>query len=907
MVESSLDFGVLLMLKMFRRFYSRLFSIACLVFVLMFASGSTVQAFGALGNEFRVNTTTANNQEYPSIAMTDTGDFVVVWQQDTTGSNPQIYGQRFSLGGAALGTEFQISAAGVRPEVAMDVSGNFVVVWRDLSNVIFQRYNAAGVAQGSATTVGVVSTENQPLVHIAMNNGGSFVIVWKKSGDNVYARLYNTSGVAQTAEFLVGTGYVPRTAMDAVGNFVVTWTSGVNVMVQRYNASGVAQGTALQANTTSGASYSSVGMDNTGNFVVAWHNFQKVAAQRYDAAGSTQGSEFQVSTTVDTNMGNARVAMNASGGFVVSWELGVGTNANIYAQQYNAAGVAQNGETIVSQSADYQGYPIPAINASGAYTVAFMRVVPAPNDEFDVYARRFGDFDPGIHPTATDEFRVNTYITNNQYLSSVAMNNTGNFVIAWQSDGQDGSGQGIYAQRYNAFAQPQGSEFQVNTTTQFGQQYASVAMDTNGNFVIVWTSGGSGNSSVFARRYNSAGVAQSGEITVYTGNSQHNWSSVAMNTNGDFVVVWTVQIAASTYHVYAQRFNAAGTPQGGTIPVESTAIPIHTTPARIAMDDAGNFIVTWTSTVAVNDKDVYARRFNASGTPQGTEFRVNTFTTGNQEYSSIAADNAGNFVVTWHSWGQDGDSVGQYAQRYNSSGVAQGSEFRVNMTTLGQQGIGSVTMDDNGNFVIIWESGDINAGTIDVYARPYDALGVPQSNEFLVNVNTAAYQGFYATVAMNNLGNYVVTYLSSIGGANGQDVYARLFGPPITLNMTISENEFYTAFEQERAAFPTITQGIADFVPDGINMTVTLNTGETGRVNFTVSNADGFVTVQISSITNLSGGAASQNYVDIVSRDLPSLITATLDNLVTARFGAGQDVESMNIDNSSMTLLLTGS
>src|SRR5690349_1207315 len=67
-------------------------------------------------------------------------------------------------------------------------------------------------------------------------------------------------------------------------------------------------------------------------------------------------------------------------------------------------------------------------------------------------------------------FRVNSYTTDNQFDSSVAMNSAGDFVVAWVSRGQDGSSYGVYAQRYNAAGAPQGTEFRVNTYTPGGQR-----------------------------------------------------------------------------------------------------------------------------------------------------------------------------------------------------------------------------------------------------------------------------------------------------------------------------------------------------------------------------------------------------------------------------------------------------
>jgi hypothetical protein len=64
---------------------------------------------------------------------------------------------------------------------------------------------------------------------------------------------------------------------------------------------------------------------------------------------------------------------------------------------------------------------------------------------------------------AGGEFRANTYTTGDQDDTSVASDASGNFVVVWQSDGQDGSNRGIFARRYDASGAPRGPEFQVNT------------------------------------------------------------------------------------------------------------------------------------------------------------------------------------------------------------------------------------------------------------------------------------------------------------------------------------------------------------------------------------------------------------------------------------------------------------
>src|SRR5207249_2002079 len=101
---------------------------------------------------------------------------------------------------------------------------------------------------------------------------------------------------------------------------------------------------------------------------------------------------------------------------------------------------------------------------------------------------------------------------------SVTVDETGNFVVTWASDNQDGNGWGIYAQHYDPTGNPLGAEFQVNTTTDSDQTSPAVASENQGNFVIVWQGKDQDGSGwgIFGRRYNPAGYPISGEFQINT-------------------------------------------------------------------------------------------------------------------------------------------------------------------------------------------------------------------------------------------------------------------------------------------------------------------------------------------------------------------------------------------------------
>src|SRR5699024_6024784 len=97
---------------------------------------------------------------------------------------------------------------------------------------------------------------------------------------------------------------------------------------------------------------------------------------------------------------------------------------------------------------------------------------------------------------------------------------------------------------------------------------------------------------------------------------------------------------------------------------------------------------------ASDGSGVFAQRYDADGTADGTAFRVNTTTTGDQADSAVAMDAAGDFVVSWTDLsGADGDGWGVFARRYHAGGTAYGTAFRVNTTTTDHQGDPAVAMD----------------------------------------------------------------------------------------------------------------------------------------------------------------------------------------------------------------------
>ena len=356
--------------------------------------------------------------------------------------------------------------------------------------------------------------------------------------------------------------------------------------------------------------------------------------------------EEQVNTTIDRNQDTPTIATLSDGGYVIVWQS---QNENyeyrrISGQRFNAAGEEVGSEFQVSASID-------------------------------------GDL-------------------NRPEVTGLA---DGGFVVVWQANDQDGSGWGIYGQRYAADGSILGSQFLVNTTTDDNQEWPVVTGLADGGFVVIWDQGGN---RTHGQIYDASGDAQGGEITIVDSNnydSRAGRPSVDELPDGGFVVVWTGW-DNSGYGVYGHRYDASGTAQGSQF-LANTTIDNNQQNADVTVLSDGGFVVTWMSNDG-SDWGVFGQRYDAEGLAVGNEFRANTYTSNRQWRPEAAALSDGGFVITWQSQNQDGDGRGVYGQRFDALGDFVGEEFQVNETTNNDQWRPAIAGLDDGGFVITWMSHD---------------------------------------------------------------------------------------------------------------------------------------------------------------------------------------------------------
>ena len=371
--------------------------------------------------EFHVSQDTVGYQSNYGVAIDNAGRFVVSWMNyNSVDQREHTAARLYDAAGGSVANAFNV-APSTTPQfdgaVAKDAAGRFVVAWFEGAGVMARRFDVDGTPLGNAFTV-TGTADND--VFIASDDSGSFVVTWSRFVGvgpefDVFARVYDSSGVPKGVEFPVN-----------------TYTS------LQQQARGVAR----------------KGFNN--QFVITWVGFgaagQGVYAKIFDANGNSTSGDIHVNQGNVPLLQGSTVAMNGAGEFVVAWD-GVTTlpNQGIFARQFDPKGSALDDEFPV---AAYTGQdrldPQIASDGAGNFIVTWRTPDGAADGDGDaVSARVYNRFGEAV----SSEFVVNETTAGHQYGGKVAMNDSGTFVVSWGSP--DGSDYGVFGRRSGAQAAAQ--------------------------------------------------------------------------------------------------------------------------------------------------------------------------------------------------------------------------------------------------------------------------------------------------------------------------------------------------------------------------------------------------------------------------------------------------------------------
>lgn len=356
------------------------------------------------------------------------------------------------------------------------------------------------------------------------------------------------------------------------------------------------------------------------------------------------------------------------------------------------------------------------------------------------------------------EFRVNLP-TSAGLSSSVAADGSGNFVVVWSS------GSGIVGRRVDPVGVPLGDEFAISvSTTLIHDLRPRVAAKNDGGFLVAWQTEDpaappTAQWGITTRAFDSAGDPLGGEVELANGGSRLPESpEVSAMGTGGFVVVWN---GFGGYDVWARRLDGSGQPQG-TAFVVNEAVDLNVYPA-VDSGPEGDFVVVWSRFSGPPDdaRAVVGRRFDAQGDPVGEEIEVTSTTVWSPERADVALDASGRFLAVWNeTTGRDGSETGAFGRVVDETNLPVGDDFQVNTYSSGGQLLPRAAADGAGGFMVAWIGAEPGGSGVGVFAQHLDAVGGRVGSEFRVNTYTTGDQAGHS-VAGDGTGGFLVTWRSA--------------------------------------------------------------------------------------------------------------------------------------------------
>jgi hypothetical protein len=386
-----------------------------------------------------------------------------------------------------------------------------------------------------------------------------------------------------------------------------------------------------------------------------------------------------------------------------------------------------------------------------------------------------------LAPIST-EVRANTFTTGPQDGATVAHLDDGSFGVFWWGDQPDATPRGldgIWGRVYRSDGRPVASaETLVDTRDVVSNIEPDAVRAAPGQFAVLWREYDNGDfpdDELYVRLVDSeqGGVATPIKFADAIGANDFHQSVSGTSPDG-FVVAWTRTVPAAgpeASQIVARR-DAAAQPATAEVVVTPSPENAHRGVSARAGRESSLCLMELSQD---GDRDaVLLKRFNADGSPSSEAQVVNTYTTANQQFPRMGALPDGRFLIAWDSFGQDGDREGVFAQRFSATGKRVGSEFQVNSYTTGSQFRNAIVSHGGSFFSVVWLSDGQDGDGLGVFARLFDWDSGPLGTEFKVNSYTVGDQGRGFGASSDAVGNIVVVWSGDDDGSRS-GVFARRY------------------------------------------------------------------------------------------------------------------------------------
>jgi hypothetical protein len=389
-------------------------------------------------------TSTDGYQYYPQIAADGKGGAYIVWQDNRSGSDYDIYVQHINSNGAPTWTNNGTLACGVtgqqyNPQIVCDGTGGVIITWQDRRSgqydIYAQRYDSSGQSLWETNGTPVCTDANDQIDPKLIND-------------------YHSGAIISWTDYRTGSGATDIYTQRILYNGTASWKlNGVAICTAQGN----------QGNCR-------ISPDSTGGAIIVWQDrrnltYDNIYAQRIDAFGSVKWTTngIQLGQSSGTQY-YPQIASDHSGGAIVIWQDNRrGTDYDIYGQRISREGIllwASTGYGICTAQGNQYNPQFYVGTSSCVITWQDMR-----GADNNIYAQRLK---LSSQPCWQVDGTQITSFTMDQFLPQLTSDSLDGAIIAWPDYHLNTGSTDLYAQRVGANGLVAGGLFRTFTQDSLG-------------------------------------------------------------------------------------------------------------------------------------------------------------------------------------------------------------------------------------------------------------------------------------------------------------------------------------------------------------------------------------------------------------------------------------------------------
>ncbi len=354
----------------------------------------------------------------------------------------------------------------------------------------------------------------------------------------------------------------------------------------------------------------------------------------------------------------------------------------------------------------------------------------------------------------------------------------------------------------------------INTTTPLDQFDVASATSQAGMRVAVWTHQASAtNLDIRGQRYTRLGAMIGPEFTVAGSALNETAADVAIDAGNRFYVAYVRQTTSTNRDVVVARYSSTGAFLGTTTVANS--VKNEYDPSIAVSPSSSSFIVSYTLDFTPTNQDVQARIYTFSGTLVGV-VPVATLLSNEAKSDVARVQSTGGSTAFAIVYAVNDQNV--YLKRYNAAGgflsahaIANSPSFETNP---------SVSANAIGNYAVAWQA--YVGASWNIYA----SVVIPSIWGPVVSapalVQGAATQNIDPSIGLKNDNDFVVAYRTAIA-PRAYNVYvtemnfANQFAATVRATYLVATNGFYRgkpALAIESAGYYTIAHDLYNMGSD---------------------------------------------------------------------------------------------